>query len=247
MENYSTPVYPASLPIGGGYGGFGTGAGLGAGALGLLFGALLNGGLGGLGGANGLNTAINANQSGEIAGLQAGIASLQASGNTNSVIEKVDGTQDLVSSLSTAQANANFTTLQSINSLGRDITDKQTQGIIQALNTANVSNGIMQQGFNEIGRDTANATNQLIMGQNAMSAQLAACCCSIEKSILADGSATRALITQNRMDDLQAQLNDAKNSISNSNQTNALVGAMSAQTNTILQHIPVLLSRTAVV
>lgn len=244
--DFTQTALPVTAPIGG-YG-MGTGGGLAGGAVGLILGALLsNGGFGGLGGANGLNTAINANQSGEIAGLQAGIASLQASGNTNAVIEKVDGTQDLVSALSTAQANANFTTLQSINSLGRDITDKQTQGIIQALNTANVSNGIMQQGFNEVGRDTANATNQLIMGQNAMAAQLASCCCSIEKNILADGAATRALITQNRMDDLQAQLNDAKNSISNSNQTNALVAAMAAQTNTILQHIPVLLARTATV
>lgn len=239
------PAYPASIPMGG-VGNYGMGGALGGTAIGALFGLLLgNGGLG-LGGNN-LNTAINANQSGEIAGLQAGIANLQAAGNTSAVIEKVDGTQDLVSALSTAQANANFTTLQSINSLGRDITAQQTQGIIQALNTANVSNGIMQQGFNEIGRDTANATNQIIMGLNAMSAQNAACCCDIKQTIKDDGGLTRALINDLNVQRLTSELNDAKNSISNSNQTNALVAAMAAQTNTILQHIPVLLARTATV
>lgn len=244
----STPVYPASLPVGGmGYGGTGFGGALGGTAIGALFGLLLgNGGLG-LGGNAGLNTAINANQSGEIAGLQAGIASLQASGNTDAIINKIDGTQDLVSMLSTAQANGNFTTLQSINGLGRDVTNVQTQGIIQALNTANLTNSIMQQGFNEIGRDTTTATNQLIMGQNALATQLASCCCSVSQKISEDGALTRALINDLNVQRLTSELNDAKNSISNTSQTNALIAAMAAQTNTILHHIPVLMTSKAVV
>lgn len=266
----STPVYPASLPIGGGYGNYGMGAGgvLGGSAIGLILGSLLSGNGLGLGGNN-LNTAINANQSGEIAGLQAGLANVQSNQSSDRVLGTIDrmeadlsgqlrsdiiavqagqaDTNNNIASLATAQANDRYTNLVNTNGLGRDIIASNTQALIQALNTANLTNSLISGGFNEVGRDMATATNQLIMGQNAMSAQMAMCCCNIEKNILSDGAMTRALITQNRMDDLQAQLNDAKNSISNSNQTNALAALMAQQTNTILSHIPVLLgARTTV-
>lgn len=245
--NYSMPTLP--LTAGGMYGGgFGTGTGLGAGALGLLFGALLNGGLGGLGGNGGLNTAINANQSGQIAGLEAGVANIQNSiANTQlqdgliAVSQAINTNASTINSgisdLSTAQQAGNFTTLSSINGLGRDIVAGQTQGIIQALNTANLTNSIIQQGFNEVGRDTTNATNQLIMGQNALSTQLAACCCEVKSAIATDGALTRALINDLNVQRLTSELNDAKANISNSNQTNALVNAMAQQTNVILQHL----------
>jgi len=70
-----------------------------------------------------------------------------------------------------------------------------------------------------------------------MAAESARCCCDIKATINADGNATRQLINDIRLSDLQGQLNDAKNNISNSNQTNALIAAMSAQTNTIIHHL----------
>jgi hypothetical protein len=250
----TTPVYPASLPVGGmGYGGYGGAMGLGAGAIGLLFGALLgNGGLGGLGGNGGLNTAINANQSGQIAGLEAGVANIQNALNTNSLQDGLIALSQAINSsastinngiadLSTAQQAGNFTTLSSINGLGRDISAQSNQQALQQLNSFNILNTSMLQGFNEIGRDTATATNQLIMGQNALSAQLASCCCKLGQDIRDDGALTRALINDLNVQRLTSELNDAKNSISNSNQTNALVSAMAQQTNVILQHLPLII------
>lgn len=246
----STPVYPASLPIGN-YGGLGEG-GFGSGILGFLFGSLLGGGgFGGLGG-NQLNTAINANQSGAIAGLEAGVANIQNALNTNSLQDGLIALSQAINSnasiinngiadLSTAQQAGNFTTLSSINGLGRDISAQSNQQALQQLNSFNVLNTSMLQGFNEIGRDTATATNQLIMGQNALSAQLASCCCKLGQDIRDDGALTRALINDLNVQRLTSELNDAKNNISNSNQTNALIAAMAQQTNTILAHIPVLL------
>jgi len=256
--NYSMPTLPL---MAGGFGNNNAGLGgtLGGTALGVLFGALLgNGGLG-LGGNNGLNTAINANQSGEIAGLQAGVANIQNALNTNSLQDglialsqsinaSTVGINNGIADLSTAQQAGNFTTLSSINGLGRDVTAAQTQGIIQALNTANISNGIMQQGFNEIGRDTANATNQIIMSLNAMSAQNAACCCSIEKTITADGALTRALINDIESQRKNVEISDLKAQNSNLAQTINFNANQQAQTVTILNHlVPLLRPATAVV
>jgi hypothetical protein len=150
-------------------------------------------------------------------------------------------------------ANANFTTLSSINGLGRDITASMNNQALQQLNSFNqlsstigsnfnATNTAMLQGFNEIGRDTATATNQLIAGQTALSSQLATCCCEIKSAVATDGQATRALINDVRMSELNAQLTDAKLQISNLQQTNTLNANNAAQTSVILQHIAPLLN-----
>ena len=203
--------------------------------------------------------AVDSNMLGRMAGVEAGIANISSNQSSDRVLSELESIENQISTdsaqigslismnardaasgigaINTNIANGNFTTLSSINALGRDFTTIQTQGIIQALNTANLTNSVIQSGFNEIGRDTTNATNQIIMGQNAISQNMAECCCAIKSTINADGDATRALINDIRLADLQTQLVDAKNQISNSNQTNALVAAMASQTNVILSHI----------
>ena len=203
--------------------------------------------------------AVDSNMLGRMAGVEAGIANISSNQSSDRVLSELESIENQISTdsaqigslismnardaasgigaINTNIANGNFTTLSSINALGRDFTTIQTQGIIQALNTANLTNSVIQSGFNEIGRDTTNATNQIIMGQNAISPNMAECCCAIKSTINADGDATRALINDIRLADLQTQLVDAKNQISNSNQTNALVAAMASQTNVILSHI----------
>lgn len=222
----------------------GNGDGMGMGSLGgILIGALLggNGGLfgnrgygAGVAGAdvamsagiqnqiNGLSAQLTTGAlNSEISGLEsalnaANIANLQGIGN-NALLYQGGNAQVLA-----AQAANNYTTLSSINALGRDVTAAINQSALQELNSFNNLSTTILQGFNEIGRDTAAGFNQVIMGQNAMSAQMASCCCSIEKAIHADGEATRALINANTMASLQAQLSDAKSVINSQNIINAL-------------------------
>lgn len=139
--------------------------------------------------------------------------------------------------IQTSLASGNFTTLSSINGLGRDITAQNNQNSMLNLNSFNQLTTSMLQGFNEIGKDTANSTNQIIAGQTALAAQMAACCCEIKQAISADGAATRALINDLNVANLTTQLNDAKNQISNLNQTNTIQNALNAQSATIINHL----------
>jgi hypothetical protein len=243
--DYNMTAVPVTAPMyGGGSGGFG-----GMGWEGLIFGLLLGGG-GGLLGNRG-DTAIAANTAGQISGLEASISNMQNSMSdaaisnqigtlsnniltslvsTNAAIDaNARTTQSQIGDLATAQAAANYTNLVNVNGLGRDITAQNYNQSLINLNSFNQLNTSMLQGFNEIGRDAANYANQLVMGQNALAAQLSSCCCSIEKSIRDDGAVTRALINDIRVSDLQTQLTDAKLQISNGNQTAVLLAALRGQ------------------
>lgn len=151
----------------------------------------------------------------------------------NSVHEISDvvnsGARDIlggISNLATAQAAGNFTTLTSINGLGRDITAAQNQSALQQLNSFNQLTTTTLQGFNSQAMQIQNATNQIIAQGTANAAAMAACCCEIKETISRDGGETRALITSNRMNDLESQLSEARLSASQSAQTNALIAAL---------------------
>jgi hypothetical protein len=70
-----------------------------------------------------------------------------------------------------------------------------------------------------IERNTAAVQNQASANYAALSNQLNMQTCEIKQAISSDGQATRALINDNRMQDLQAQLNDTKAALNNSQQT----------------------------
>lgn len=57
-----------------------------------------------------------------------------------------------------------------------------------------------------------------------LSAQNAACCCELKQAIVADGSMTRALITENIIQGLRDELSDAKTTLSNANQSQYILG-----------------------
>lgn len=59
-----------------------------------------------------------------------------------------------------------------------------------------------------------------------MAAQQAQCCCEIKQAISADGEATRALITSNIIQGLRDELSDAKTTLSNSAQSQYILGSM---------------------
>lgn len=193
-----TEGYPVVMAGTGDNGLFGGGSG---GIASLLIGALLfGGGIGGFGRNNlagaGYPIAEGA-QLGQLAGIQSQLNSLQSQTNINSInseLESMEATQNngLIATLSgikdnanaylqgtgqlaTSIASGNFTTLQSINGLGTTITAQNNQNALQQLNSFNQLNTSVLQGFNEIGRDNASNFNQIIMGQNAMSAQMSAC------------------------------------------------------------------------
>ena len=177
-----------------------------------------------------------------------GIGSIDA--NINSI------SRDLIAgqgNLNNAITNSGFATLTNINGAVRDFTSQNNNIALQQLNSANIlsnqinngfssTNAVNTQGFNEIGRDVNVATSQLIAQGNAMAAQAAACCCELKQTIVMDGSATRALMNDIRLSELNAQLTDCKLSNSNLMQTNALVANNATQTSVILQHIAPLLS-----
>jgi hypothetical protein len=149
-------------------------------------------------------------------------------------------TRDLSASIASVNSNlatANFTTLSSINALGRDNIITSNNVALQQLNSFNQLQTSINQGLNEIGRDQNIATNQIIAGQNAQAFAMAQCCCDIKNAICHDGAETRALINQNTMNELTSQLTDAKLANSNLNQTNALINNNATQTGIILQHL----------
>lgn len=219
----------------------GGGDGLGMGGIGgILIGSLLAGGgglfgnRGAVGGAylaatQGIQNQLNGMQSqmsaagtnSEINELQnslnaANIANLQGIGN-NALLYQTGN-----AALQTAIAGANFTTLNSINGLGRDVISGANQNALQQLNSFNNLTTTTLQGFNEVGRDQANAFNQVQMSLNALAAQNASCCCELKSAIHTDGEMTRALINANSMASLTAQLSDAKSTINSLSIINAL-------------------------
>ena len=88
----------------------------------------------------------------------------------------------------------------------------QTSELI-AQNNANLINAI--QGFNNLGLQITNQTNQLSGQISALSAQMNECCCSIKTQML-----------QDRLSDTQAKLVTAQNAIDNANQSQYLLGQL---------------------
>jgi len=233
----------------------GGGGGIGA----LLIGALLfGGGLGGFGRNGGAAVAEGA-QLGQLSGIQSQLTSLQSAAALNPISSELDNLQDSVCSgnmsiqkgisdnaalylqgqaaLQTAQASANFTTLQSINGLGQVITAQNNQSALQQLNSFNQLNTSLLQSFNENSRDNSNSFNAIQASLNTMAAANAACCCEIKSAISADGQATRALINQINLQNVQAQLADAKSTIGTLNSEIYTQNALNAQASTIIRHL----------
>ena len=134
-------------------------------------------------------------------------------------------------------SNANFTTLSSINGLGRDITASQNQAALQQLNSFNNLTTTTLQGFNSSAMQVQNATNQIISQGTAAAAtnaanfyeiskEMAKCCCEIKGIVSAEGSATRALINDLNVQNLRDQLTAANNKVSNNDQNQYLLSTI---------------------
>ena len=251
-----TSGYPVVLGSGtGDSSGFGGMGGIG----GLLIGALLFGGRNGFGNMGGAGGVVEGAQVGQLNGIQAqvtGLASQLSTGAISSEINELEGSlnaanianlQGISQNALTYQAGnanvlaqqqaSNYTTLTSLNGLGRDIMAQSNQNALQQLNSFNNLTTTNLQSFNEMSRDNGNGFNAIIASQNAIAAQMAACCCEIKSTITADGSATRSLINDLNVQNLQTQLADAKNQNSNLAQSIAFQTYQQDQTNVILRHL----------
>jgi uncharacterized coiled-coil DUF342 family protein len=80
-------------------------------------------------------------------------------------------------------------------------------------NNTNLVNAI--QGFNNLGLQITNQTNQLSSQMQQMSAQMNECCCSIKTQML-----------QNRLDDANAKIVEQRNEISNLQQTQTILNTL---------------------
>lgn len=169
-----------------------------------------------------------------VAGAEvAGAAVLEAVNNVGlQVVQGQNGTNMALSSglssvytgLNSEITNLGFQTLQS----QATQTNALTQGFA-GLNTAIVSSS----------NDTRFA---LQSGLNSLMAQNAECCCEIRTAIGAEGAATRQLIQQNLITELQTQLCDSKAKNAQLESQIFLQTSQAAQTQqiiqTVLAHLP---------
>lgn len=88
-----------------------------------------------------------------------------------------------------------------------------TDEVAAGFNFAGINNKLNEIGasITSEGRNLDNAVCQLgyrsLEQTSALSAQMASCCCDLKTAIHAEGEATRNLIQQNKIESLQAQIN----------------------------------------
>jgi hypothetical protein len=243
--NYGNGMSPADYAAvanrGNGIFGGGDGGGL---LMGLLFSQLFrNGGFGGgVAGATGLadaaaaaavtsaKDAVAATQS-TASALDSNIDALskQCCCSTQDIISAINeiakqcccSTQQIINQVNALSPQimsgffeARIQTLQSQNALSNQLDGHATDAAVAACRQENLTN------------TTSSAIqNQAAMHYASVSNQMAQQTCAIEKTVVADGQATRALITSIETDRLRTELADAKVRISNQEQT-ASIAAM---------------------
>ena len=233
-----------TLPAMGTGSGIGSGAGLGAiggGVAGLVLGSLLGnngGGLFGGGGSGNANAAEFGAINNQIQTLQAQVGSNDlrnemesmentfatiSSGQTSANAANFNNLSQQIGNVQTAQASNNFTTLQSINDLGRDVTAQSNQAQLQQLNSFNQLNTTTLQGFNQAAFNQNIATQQIIAQGVAQAAANAQCCCELKEAINASEQRIEALINSNTMQDLRDKNVALAGEVSNFRQNQFLI------------------------
>lgn len=216
--------------------GMGSGLAAGAGVIGgLLLGGLLGGNGGGLFGNNNGGPAVTAAATDILLNpafqsLQQQINGLTTTLNTGDIQDSISKLSSDLGNVATSQAAANFTTLSSINGLGRDLVTNIHQQDLTTLNSFNNLTTTTLQGFNGSAMQIQNATNQIIAQGTANAQAMANCCCELKSAILSDGSLTRSLISDLNVQNLRDQLAAANGKVSNNEQNQYLLS-------TILSHL----------
>lgn len=206
---FAYPVYPMMYGNSG-FGGNGFFGGDGIWAivlLALLFG---NGGFGGWGGNNQVATTdfvSNEFTQRDISQL----ANTTTTGFGNLSTQLCNCCSDINGNI----ANGFYNTANNICNLRSDVLENR---YASALGFANTQRDILMQ--------TTQLENQLGITSLQGLARLDSCCCDIKQAIREDGEQTRALITQNTIQDLRDRLSAAKDVISDREQTDTLLSKL---------------------
>ena len=112
-------------------------------------------------------------------------------------------------------ANGFYNTANNICNLRSDVLENR---YASALGFSNTQRDILMQ--------TTQLENQLGLTSLQGLARLDSCCCDIKQAIKEDGEATRALITQNTIQDLRDRLTAAKDVISDREQTDTILSRL---------------------
>lgn len=112
-------------------------------------------------------------------------------------------------------ANGFYNTANNICNLRSDVLENR---YASALGFSNTQRDILMQ--------TTQLENQLGMTSLQGLARLDSCCCDIKQAIREDGEQTRALITQNTIQDLRDRLTQAKDIISDREQTDTILSRL---------------------
>jgi len=210
------------LPVSTGDSGWGSG---GAAALGAFVGSWFGNGWGP--GGRGAGAGVVAAEALSTAPIleavnNVGLQVVQGQNGTNMAL--CSGLSNVYTGLNAGITDLGFQTLQS----QATQTNALTQGFA-GLNTAIVSSA----------NDNRFAMQASI---NSLQTQMSQCCCETQKSIAAEGAATRQLIQQNLITDLQTQLCDSKSKNAQLESQIYLAGSQAAQTQqiiqTVLAHLP---------
>ena len=117
--------------------------------------------------------------------------------------------------------------------LTRDIFSTNTSVLTSANDTQNLVNSAkydigsqIQQNRYDNALGVANINQNILLGNQNLAALLESCCCDIKTTVRNDGEQTRALITQNRMADLEKELANANVIISNQQQTQSILSSL---------------------
>ena len=205
-------AYPVMPFMGNGYGNNGLFGSDGIWAivlLALLFG---NNGFGGFGGNNWNNVATTDFVSSEF--TQRDISQL-ANTTTNGFGNLSTQLCNCCSDINSNVSNGFYNTSNAICNLKSDVLENR---YANAIGNANTQRDILVQ--------TTQLENQLGMTSLQGLARLDSCCCDIKNAIREDGEQTRALITQNTIQDLRDRLAAAKDVISDREQTDNLLSRL---------------------
>ena len=92
-------------------------------------------------------------------------------------------------------------------------------------NACNTQKEVLQNRYdNAIGQ--ANLQKDILLGNKDIQAQMAQCCCDLKTAMHAEGEATRALITENTIQDLRDRLAVANSAITSQSIANDVIGAV---------------------
>ena len=198
--------YPYPVMYGNGYGNNGIFGGDGIWAIVLLALLFNNGGWGGFGGNNGWNNVATTDfVSSEFTQRDINqLSNTTTTGFGNLSTQLCNCCSDINSNIS----NGFYNTATNLCNLRSDI----------LMGNANTQRDILLQ--------TTQLENQLGMTSLQGLARLDSCCCDIKQAIREDGEQTRALITQNTIQDLRDRLAEAKDIISDREQTANLLSRL---------------------